>query len=346
MKHLANTTFVGGEVTPRLLGRSDIERFTLSAERVENLMIRPQGPLSRRRGSQYIGSGISSLSELVSYAPRRETAEVLAFDHQKIMVVTQPIPSYTNPATLPTVQYDDDTVRSGAKFGFLGQDGTTYYQSLHITSGGFSLAPINTYTGVIEFSRGLFASVPDVRLDRVFVDDSDPLVEDPNYPLPSGLYLLSNLYHTDLAGALIATEVAVKTFLTQDTLTCVSTNGTLAGTLFNEYTDTLLFEDVSNRSASTPNTWVGSGHLATYTLPTLTVRRSRARFTLPTTQMVTGASYRINYTQRHTPLSGPVVDTNLSHTFTWNGSSTTTEPFQLPNPVGMGSVTIINPIWV
>lgn len=84
-------TFVGGEVTPRILGRNDIERFQMSALLLENFFIRPQGPLVRRRGSETLASSIPSPGKLASFAPRRETSDVLLFSDAKITVLTQTI---------------------------------------------------------------------------------------------------------------------------------------------------------------------------------------------------------------------------------------------------------------
>jgi hypothetical protein len=116
--NIAYNTFVGGEVTTRLLGRADIERFALSAETVENFMVRPQGPLSRRRGSLNVTpTAIPASAIFTTYAPRRATAQVLMFIEGWVKVVSEmpfielhyihntstPIPYLT--AELPELQF-------------------------------------------------------------------------------------------------------------------------------------------------------------------------------------------------------------------------------------------------
>ena len=53
--HPIQTNFSSGELSPWLLGRSDIERYFNSAEVLENFIVHPQGPIKRRRGTEGIG---------------------------------------------------------------------------------------------------------------------------------------------------------------------------------------------------------------------------------------------------------------------------------------------------
>lgn len=50
------TNFSAGELSLRLLGRSDIDRFQNGAEVLENFTVRHQGGIVRRLGTQYITS--------------------------------------------------------------------------------------------------------------------------------------------------------------------------------------------------------------------------------------------------------------------------------------------------
>lgn len=343
--HQSLNTFVGGEVTPKLLGRADIERFALSAETLENFMVRPQGPLTRRRGSALLATGVSPSGILASYAPRRDTSEVLLFEQGVIKVVTRPIPDYEIPATPPVVEYDDDPVRSGAKYGFLGQDGVTYYHKAEITGGWTGSTPESTYSGSIVFSRGLFLPTPDQRFDVIVVDDPNPANEDPDYPAPSGLADFTDLYQLDLAGAIVSTQGAVQSFTSQTTFDLSSIDASISVTLSEEYTDARWFEDVFSQVVASPNTWTGLGSSVTETLGTLDIRRSRFRFELPVAEMEAGGIYRVDYTLRYTPPVGPVVDTPASLAFTWDGVATHTTPFYLPTTEDRGTLTIESPAW-
>lgn len=48
--------FSGGEITPLLAGRTDVERMPASCRTLQNMVVETQGPVTRRPGLQYIGS--------------------------------------------------------------------------------------------------------------------------------------------------------------------------------------------------------------------------------------------------------------------------------------------------
>lgn len=59
LKITANqTNFSAGELSPWLLGRSDIDRYQNGAEVVENFVVRHQGGVVRRRGTKFISARI------------------------------------------------------------------------------------------------------------------------------------------------------------------------------------------------------------------------------------------------------------------------------------------------
>jgi hypothetical protein len=47
------TNFAAGELSPRLMGRTDIEKFANGAEILENFTVRDAGNIDRRLGSEY-----------------------------------------------------------------------------------------------------------------------------------------------------------------------------------------------------------------------------------------------------------------------------------------------------
>lgn len=48
------TNFSSGELSPRLLGRSDIERYQDGVETLENFHVLTQGGIARRRGTRNV----------------------------------------------------------------------------------------------------------------------------------------------------------------------------------------------------------------------------------------------------------------------------------------------------
>lgn len=87
--HSAQPTFVGGEMSPLIMGRSDTERFLIGGESVENFMVRHQGPLVRRLGTEFIHTTSSIYARLVNFEYSRTDAELLQFGGGTIIVGTQ-----------------------------------------------------------------------------------------------------------------------------------------------------------------------------------------------------------------------------------------------------------------
>lgn len=56
----SQTDFSGGEISPRLSGRSDSERYQTGLDKCDNFTVTPQGSLLMRDGSKYIGQASSS----------------------------------------------------------------------------------------------------------------------------------------------------------------------------------------------------------------------------------------------------------------------------------------------
>ncbi|MFN9542123.1 MAG: hypothetical protein ACK59B_02910, partial [Alphaproteobacteria bacterium] len=49
-------SFAGGELSPRLYGRSDLQKYASGAELVSNFVVRPEGGLVRRHGTRFAGA--------------------------------------------------------------------------------------------------------------------------------------------------------------------------------------------------------------------------------------------------------------------------------------------------
>lgn len=62
------TAFTAGELSPRLLGRIDLEKYYLGAAKLTNFISLPHGPLMRRAGSTYIEQGIGIKGRLISFS--------------------------------------------------------------------------------------------------------------------------------------------------------------------------------------------------------------------------------------------------------------------------------------
>lgn len=61
------TNFTAGEISPAMLGRSDISRYQNGAEKVRNMIVRPQGGVARRPGTRYIATTKNSTERVLLY---------------------------------------------------------------------------------------------------------------------------------------------------------------------------------------------------------------------------------------------------------------------------------------
>ena len=93
---LLQSSFVSGELSPLLLGRTDLEQYTQGVETGENVMIVPQGGLKRRCGTQHIDQPVGILtpytSGITATMPNGGTpANLNDFDPATYGITTAPI---------------------------------------------------------------------------------------------------------------------------------------------------------------------------------------------------------------------------------------------------------------
>jgi hypothetical protein len=60
---LALTSFVSGEFSPKMDGRTDFEKYSSGAKTLENFLVHPQGAATRRVGTQFIAEVKSSAAK-------------------------------------------------------------------------------------------------------------------------------------------------------------------------------------------------------------------------------------------------------------------------------------------
>ena len=58
------TNFTGGEISPRLLGRVDLTKYTSSMQRCENFICFPHGGITKRSGTRFIAEVKDSITML------------------------------------------------------------------------------------------------------------------------------------------------------------------------------------------------------------------------------------------------------------------------------------------
>jgi len=89
------TNFTGGQISPRLFGRVDIESYRNSVKTLENMVVYPQGGAGRRFGTMYVGEGKDSAAgtdrkfRLVPFEYSDTNAYCLEFGHNYIRFYAQ-----------------------------------------------------------------------------------------------------------------------------------------------------------------------------------------------------------------------------------------------------------------
>lgn len=75
------TNFTGGEISPRLYGRVDLQKYATSLERCENFVIFPHGGITKRSGTRYIAEVKNSAKKvkLIPFIFSTEQAYMLEF---------------------------------------------------------------------------------------------------------------------------------------------------------------------------------------------------------------------------------------------------------------------------
>jgi hypothetical protein len=83
---LALTSFIAGEFSPKLSGRTDFEKYSSGAKTLENMMVHPQGMASRRIGTQFVSEvKTSSLkTRLIPFEFSTTQTYMLEFGNQYI----------------------------------------------------------------------------------------------------------------------------------------------------------------------------------------------------------------------------------------------------------------------
>jgi hypothetical protein len=80
------TNFTGGEISPRLYGRVDLQKYATSVERCENFIIFPHGGITKRSGTRFISEVkySSRSTKLIPFIFSTEQAYMLEFGHYYI----------------------------------------------------------------------------------------------------------------------------------------------------------------------------------------------------------------------------------------------------------------------
>lgn len=80
------TTFTRGELDPRLVGRIDIQSYYNGVRKAQNVLCIPQGGITRRPGTEYLGEALGDTPRLEKFSFRVGIEYLLVFTFQKMQV--------------------------------------------------------------------------------------------------------------------------------------------------------------------------------------------------------------------------------------------------------------------
>lgn len=82
-------TFTGGEISPALRSRADMEKYVTGLALCQNFIVRPQGGVYSRPGLRFIGEldDMTKRGRLIPFSFNTEQTYVLVFEHLKMRVV-------------------------------------------------------------------------------------------------------------------------------------------------------------------------------------------------------------------------------------------------------------------
>jgi hypothetical protein len=88
---LRQTSFAGGELSPLMLGRTDVESYLTGCRELVNFLPLPQGPAVRRPGTAYVAglAGDGARGWLSRFVFSRSDAYVIEWAHQKLRLFAQ-----------------------------------------------------------------------------------------------------------------------------------------------------------------------------------------------------------------------------------------------------------------
>jgi hypothetical protein len=151
-------SFAGGEISPRLYGRSDLIKYETGAEVIENFIVRPEGGLMRRHGTRFAGEckTHSAESRLVPFIFSSVQAYVLEFgnlymrvwkDYGIVVSATNSITGVTNANPAVVTYSGADNFANGDKVIISGVVGMT-----QLNNREFEVANLNAGANTFELS--------------------------------------------------------------------------------------------------------------------------------------------------------------------------------------------------
>jgi hypothetical protein len=214
--NIQQPSFVAGELSPRLYGRVDLQKYPAGAETVENYIVRPEGGVMRRHGTRFAGEtrAHAKQSRLIPFVFSTVQAYMLEFGDGYIRFWKDYAPITSSTVTISGVSKANPAVVTATAHGFvngdkiivagvggMGQANNREFTVANKTADTFELSGVDssdydTYTtgGTVSRIYEIPSPYPEAQLDGLFVSQSaDTLyIAHPNRPP----YSLTRTGHT------------------------------------------------------------------------------------------------------------------------------------------------------
>lgn len=117
-------SFVAGELSPRLYGRVDLQKYGAGAELIENYIVRPEGGVMRRHGTRFAGETKvhTKQSRLIPFVFSTVQAYMLEFGDGYIRIWKDYAPITSSTKTISGITQANPAVVSATAHGFLNGD--------------------------------------------------------------------------------------------------------------------------------------------------------------------------------------------------------------------------------
>lgn len=117
-------SFAAGELSPRMYGRTDIDKYASGAETIENFIVRPEGGLMRRHGTRFAGEVKDHLKKtrLIPFVFSTVQAYMLEFGHTYMRVWRDYAPVTTSTKMITAISQTNPAVVTAVGHGFTNGD--------------------------------------------------------------------------------------------------------------------------------------------------------------------------------------------------------------------------------
>lgn len=122
--NMQQPSFVAGELSPRLYGRVDLQKYAAGAEAIENYIVRPEGGVMRRHGTRFAGETKlhAQGSRLIPFVFSTVQAYMLEFGHLYIRIWKDYAPITSSTKTITGITQANPAVMTVAAHGFSNGD--------------------------------------------------------------------------------------------------------------------------------------------------------------------------------------------------------------------------------